>query len=77
MMRSVVRGTCKPPHAEERAERARVSKHASEEGAAPLDGCDVCTDHATLASFCRQRTIFGIGVSGKLVFQLVTPTSPT
>ena len=30
----------------------------------------------TFSSFCRQRTIFGIGLSGKLVFQLVTPTSP-
>ncbi len=32
------------------------------------------------SSFCRQRdalTSTGIGVSGKLVFQLVTPTSPT
>jgi len=32
------------------------------------------------SSFCRQRlvrTSSGIGVSGKLVFQLVTPTSPT
>ena len=32
------------------------------------------------SSFCRQRvarTSGGIGVSGKLVFQLVTPTSPT
>jgi hypothetical protein len=32
------------------------------------------------SSFCRQRTTFtsgGIGVSGKLVFQSVTPTSPT
>jgi hypothetical protein len=27
----------------------------------------------TRSSFCRQRTTFGIGVSGKLVFQLVTP----
>src|SRR3954453_20988875 len=32
--------------------------------------------YVTRSSFCRQRTIFGIGVSGKLVFQLVTPTSP-
>jgi hypothetical protein len=32
--------------------------------------------YATFSSFCRQRTTFGIGVSGKLVFQLVTPTSP-
>ena len=34
----------------------------------------------TFSSFCRQRTALtssGIGVSGKLVFQLVTPTSPT
>ena len=34
----------------------------------------------TFSSFCRQRTDLtssGIGVSGKLVFQLVTPTSPT
>jgi hypothetical protein len=34
----------------------------------------------TRSSFCRQRvalTTSGIGVSGKLVFQLVTPTSPT
>ena len=33
-----------------------------------------------LSSFCRQRTTptsAGIGLSGKLVFQLVTPTSPT
>jgi hypothetical protein len=32
------------------------------------------------SSFCRQRAIFssgGIGVSAKLVFQSVTPTSPT
>ncbi len=34
----------------------------------------------TFSSFCRQRITFssgGIGVSGKLVFQSVTPTSPT
>jgi hypothetical protein len=34
----------------------------------------------TFSSFCRQRrlrTSGGIGVSGKLVVQLVTPTSPT
>ena len=34
----------------------------------------------TFSSFCRQRTTptsGGIGVSGKLVFQSVTPTSPT
>jgi hypothetical protein len=37
----------------------------------------VCRDQATLASFCRQRTTAGIGVSGKLLGQLVTPTSPT
>jgi hypothetical protein len=33
-----------------------------------------------LSSFCRQRTTLtsgGIGASGKLVFQSVTPTSPT
>ena len=30
----------------------------------------------TFSSFCKHRTTFGIGVSGKLVFQLVTPTSP-
>jgi hypothetical protein len=33
-----------------------------------------------LSSFCRQRATFtsaGISVSGKLVFQSVTPTSPT
>ena len=32
---------------------------------------------ATFSSFWMQRTTGGIGVSGKLVFQLVTPTSPT
>ena len=31
----------------------------------------------TFSSFWMQRTTGGIGVSGKLVFQLVTPTSPT
>jgi hypothetical protein len=33
----------------------------------------------SFSSFCRQRLTFssgGIGVSGKLVFQSVTPTSP-
>ena len=40
----------------------------------------VLQDYETLSSFCRQRitlTSGGIGVSGKLVFQSVTPTSPT
>ena len=31
----------------------------------------------TLSSFCRQRTTVGIGVSGKLFFHSMTPTSPT
>jgi hypothetical protein len=34
----------------------------------------------TRSNFCRQRATFtsgGISVSGKLVFQSVTPTSPT
>ncbi|MGY3618718.1 hypothetical protein ACVJGD_004914 [Bradyrhizobium sp. USDA 10063] len=34
----------------------------------------------TFSSFCRQRatlTSVGMSVSGKLVFQSVTPTSPT
>jgi hypothetical protein len=34
----------------------------------------------TFSSFCKQRftlTSAGISVSGKLVFQSVTPTSPT
>jgi hypothetical protein len=35
------------------------------------------SDQVTLASFCRQRTTAGMGVSGKLLGQLVTPTSPT
>ncbi len=39
------------------------------------------TDYSRiLSSFCKQRTprtSGGIGVSGKLDFQLVTPTSPT
>ena len=33
--------------------------------------------YATFSSFCKVRSGSGIGVSGKLVFQLVTPTSPT
>ena len=35
---------------------------------------------STFSSFCKQRATFtsaGISVSGKLVFQSVTPTSPT
>lgn len=43
-------------------------------GAAALGGL-----RYTFSSFCRQRvtpTSGGIGVSGKLVFQSVTPTSP-
>jgi hypothetical protein len=41
------------------------------------EACHRLPSQLTFSSFCRQRTTFGIGVSGKLVFQFVTPTSPT
>jgi hypothetical protein len=56
----------------------KARKNAAIWGAVPgNDGLDYSR---TRSSFCKQRvarTTAGISSSGKLVFQLVTPTSPT
>ena len=64
-----------PRHAFDRRTLAPIKHSANLVGAIKPFKSE--TPHRTLSSFCRQRTIFGIGVSGKLVFQLVTPTSAT